>query len=280
MSIYSFAQKEPAGSTINDQNTNSATSFGLAGSDPDSGLRFRYCNINLNLKFEIDSNSYLWMILNESGIQSTISVTNTYISSSNYNCIYYISSKPFTLKLDPIDGNITGYPAEQDKLWESQFEVTVPASYYTPGGLSVGDFNWSPLTQNRISQLSGPKIPLGDAYDVFEWDPSSDYTGTGYLYLGGTSWGYGTTSQTGVRNIEAVRLKFNGIRNYIDYFPGAIYDTRGNLNSCNRSGGYFRKLSRSSYQNKRNIESSASNSTVVIHNGSGFNVVAPLIGDV
>lgn len=74
------------------------------------------------------------------------------------------------------------------------------------------------------------------------------------------------------------------ITEILDYFPGAIRNNVGNNGqwtsplSCNRAGGYFRKLNNNLWIDRKNRNGDSSFSTVFIYNNGSFSTIAPLLG--
>ena len=173
----------------------------------------------------------------------------------------------------------TGFPM---KLFASKdyFEITVNAngSLPTPSN-SVEYAAWTAWHSGGGNDFS-TSVPTNDV-DVgkitdFHWDGLN-----GYLYLGGSAYDYAVTDDV---TTHAVRISIQGLKKFLDYFPGEVYSGHswGSNTSCNREGGYVKVLKGGVWTNIKNRDSDFDKSHTFIYDGSsshgGWGLIAPKRG--
>jgi len=157
--------------------------------------------------------------------------------------------------------------------------------YFTAGSGSIKRQLTSWNIYNPVSggyptlEFPSFNIKIGKITDFATYNSQSQaYTG-GTIYIGGMTYDpdYATSHPA---TIYGVSIDISEIIQYLDYFPGEIYTTNSQAQSCNRSGGYFKKYTSSSnLTDRKNRFGNLSKSTVLIYGENNtLNIVAPKIG--
>ena len=198
-------------------------------------------------------------------------VSGTFNNTSDYDFVIYASTKSFQLVRPENGSENVVVPSGCIRIGRDRL-----SNYKGSGGKKYMKRIVNGI-RNYSTGVHTTNIYIGKLTD-FGWDNDNQ---DGTIWIAGIGIGY--TVDDPVRTY-ARPIKISGLKQLLDYFPGAIRAGSGNNgswtgNSCNRSGGYFRKLSGITYVNRKNRKNDASVSTVFIRNNNGFTTIAPLIGN-
>lgn len=168
-------------------------------------------------------------------------------------------------------------------------------SIYVKGSTSsaaagIQDYNGNSIVQTLQSGIR--MVYRGGGYDKDSRALAGNYVNLYDIYLGTINEysstnipicgiGYGYTTNTPlwipVLNLNLSQDDRNLIINLLDYFPGALYT---DMRSCNRSGGYFKRMHKGIFIDRKNTFRPGKESNVFIYtNSQGGLTKAPILGN-
>ena len=252
----------------------SATS--CAGVPGTGSLSAAYCQAYTTVTTALDSDGYLWFCNTDGYVRQ--SNLHTSIAENVWVCPILIRRSALTLTYGGSYGTITDLYGSELKQ-KTIFKESGISGYFD--GISAYDIPRS-LSSVPDTATASSLGYWNSGWTVDDLSLDSDNNATfyvGYPIYYATSLNADANSSDDPVTFSLVPFTFNfqTIVEALDYYPFAIYNS--GWQSCNRSGGALKKYSGSAWNDLKNRESNASDSTVFNYSGSSWDI-APLIGSV